>query len=149
MRPRAEISPSAPRLLRTHIDPEKIGLLIGPYVRRGHIDHTRYSIPSVLRTVEVLFGLEPLNIYDAMATPMLDALAAQPAVARYDMVPSNIAMARNPGQPKSTSFMLDGPDSLRIPNEEWASIKGRSSLLEHLAYLNKLGMVVAADADAR
>lgn len=29
-RPRAEISAWAPRLLRTHIDPEKIGLLIGP-----------------------------------------------------------------------------------------------------------------------
>ena len=29
-RPRPEISPSAPRLLQTHIDPEKIGLLIGP-----------------------------------------------------------------------------------------------------------------------
>ena len=29
-RPRSEISSWAPRLLRTHIDPEKIGLLIGP-----------------------------------------------------------------------------------------------------------------------
>jgi polyribonucleotide nucleotidyltransferase len=29
-RPRAEISPTAPRLLRTKIDPSKIGLLIGP-----------------------------------------------------------------------------------------------------------------------
>jgi polyribonucleotide nucleotidyltransferase len=29
-RPRPEISAYAPRLLRTHIDPEKIGLLIGP-----------------------------------------------------------------------------------------------------------------------
>ncbi len=29
-RPRADISPWAPRLLRTHIDPDKIGLLIGP-----------------------------------------------------------------------------------------------------------------------
>jgi polyribonucleotide nucleotidyltransferase len=29
-RPRPEISPWAPRLLRTHINPEKIGLLIGP-----------------------------------------------------------------------------------------------------------------------
>jgi polyribonucleotide nucleotidyltransferase len=29
-RPRDEISSWAPRLLRTHIDPEKIGLLIGP-----------------------------------------------------------------------------------------------------------------------
>jgi polyribonucleotide nucleotidyltransferase len=30
MRPRSDISPWAPRLLRTHIDPEKIGALIGP-----------------------------------------------------------------------------------------------------------------------
>jgi polyribonucleotide nucleotidyltransferase len=29
-RPKAEISPWAPRLLRTHIPPDKIGLLIGP-----------------------------------------------------------------------------------------------------------------------
>jgi polyribonucleotide nucleotidyltransferase len=29
-RPRSDISPHAPRLLRTKIDPEKIGLLIGP-----------------------------------------------------------------------------------------------------------------------
>jgi len=29
-RPRGDISASAPRLVRTHIDPEKIGLLIGP-----------------------------------------------------------------------------------------------------------------------
>ncbi|MEE8451672.1 MAG: S1 RNA-binding domain-containing protein, partial [Thermoguttaceae bacterium] len=29
-RPRTETSPTAPRLLRTHIHPEKIGLLIGP-----------------------------------------------------------------------------------------------------------------------
>ena len=29
-RPKPEISPWAPRLLRTHIPPEKIGLLIGP-----------------------------------------------------------------------------------------------------------------------
>ncbi len=29
-RPRANTAPTAPRLLRTHIDPEKIGLLIGP-----------------------------------------------------------------------------------------------------------------------
>ena len=29
-RPRTDISPWAPRLIRTHIDPEKIGLLIGP-----------------------------------------------------------------------------------------------------------------------
>lgn len=131
-----------------HVDSHRMpALLIGPYARHGHIDHTRYSLPSVLRTVELAFGLQPLNIYDAMATPLLDALGAQPAVARYDALPSNIAMTRNPGKPKGTSFMLDGPDSARIPNEEWASIKGSSSLTAHVAYLSKLSATLAADPD--
>jgi len=133
-----------------HVDSHREpALLIGPYVRHGYIDPTRYSIPSVLRTVEVLFGLNPLNIYDAMSPPMLDALAQQPSVARYDVIPSNIAMTRNPGKPKSTSFMLDGPESALIPNEEWSAIKGRVSLEAHIAYLSRLGAVVAADPDDR
>jgi hypothetical protein len=69
-------------------------------------------------------------------------------VARYDALPSNIVMTRNPGKPKGTSFMLDGPDSARIPNEEWASIKGGSSLAAHVAYLSKLSATMAADPDA-
>jgi len=133
-----------------HVDSHRQpALFIGPYVRRGYVDHTRYSITSVLRTVEVLFGLDPLNIYDAMSTPLLDGLASSPAVARYDSLPSNIPMTRNPGKPKSTSIMLDGPGSIRIPNQEWASINGTSSLHAHLAYLRSLGVVLAAGPDDR
>lgn len=133
-----------------HVDSHRMpALFIGPYVRRGFIDHTRYSLPSVLRTVEVLFGLNPLNIYDAMATPLLDAFGAQPATAAYAALPSAIPMTRNPGQAKSGAFMLDGPATLRIPNEEWAAIKGQASLAAHLAYLNQLGVVLAAQPDDR
>ncbi len=57
-------------------------------------------------------------------------------------------MTRNPGKRKGTSFMLDGPDSARIPDEEWASIKGSSSLADHVAYLSKLSATLAADPDA-
>ncbi len=131
-----------------HVDSHRQpALFIGPYVRRGYIDHTRYSIPSVLRTVEALFGLDPLNIYDAMATPLTGALASAPAMARYDAIPSNIPMTRNPGHAKSTSIMLDGPGSIRIPDEEWASIRGASSLRAHLSYLRELGVVLAAEPD--
>ena len=126
-------------------------LLIGPYVRRGYVDHTLYSIPSVLRTVEVLFGLSPLNIEDAMSTPLLDALATQPSVSAYNVIPSNIPMTRNPGKPKTAFIMLDGPDSVAFPNEEWAAIKGEASLEEHLAYLRMLGadQILTADSDDR
>jgi len=120
-----------------HVDSHRQpAFMMGPYVRRGYIDHTRYSFPAVLRTVEVLFGLNPLNIYDAGATPMLDAFARQPSVRTYPAIASNIPMQKNPGKPTSMSYMLDGPDATAvIPNEEWASIKGERSLSSHLAYL--------------
>lgn len=133
-----------------HVDSHRMpAFFIGPYVRRGYIDHARYSLPSVLRTVEVLFGLDPLNIYDAAATPLLDALAQQPTVSQYDAIPSNIPMKKNPGKAKTAWLMLDGPDSVGIPNEEWASIKGYASLQEHLAYLHRLsaGRMLAVDSD--
>ena len=133
-----------------HVDSHRQpALFIGPYVRRAYIAHTRYSIPSVLRTVEVLFGLNPLNIYDAAATPLLDAFAAQPVTSTYAALSSNIPMTRNLGQRKTSMLMLDGPDSLHIPNEEWVAIRGKASLAAHLAYLSKLRAVLAANQDDR
>jgi YVTN family beta-propeller protein len=133
-----------------HVNSRRMpAIMAGPYVRRGLVDHTHYSITSVLRTVEVLFGLDPLNIYDATAPPMMDALAAQPTVSSYDALPSNVPMTKNPGKAKTAFFELDGPRSVAIPNEEWVSIKGVRSLAEHLAYLHTLGKgeVLAADQD--
>jgi hypothetical protein len=133
-----------------HVNSRRMpALMAGPYVRHGFVDHTHYSIPSVLRTVEVLFGLDPLNIYDAAAPPMMDALATQPTVSSYDALPSNVPMKKNPGKAKTAFVDLDGPESVAIPDEEWVSIKGVRSLAEHLAYLHTLGKgeVLAADQD--
>jgi len=120
-----------------HREPAQV---IGPFARRGFVDHTRYSIPSVLRTVELLFHVAPLNLEDAGATPMFNAFARQPQVSAYQAIPMNIAMEKNPGAAAVTSLQLDGPDSVLIPDEEWASVKGRGSLLAHKAYLARLGV---------
>ncbi len=136
-----------------HVDSHRMpAFMAGPYVRHGYVDHTRYSLPAVLRTVEVLFGASPLNIYDAAAHPMLDAFAQTPSVLAYHAIPSNIPMTKNPGKPKSTSFRLDGPNAFAvIPAQEWASVRGRRSLAQHLSYLRALGqsIAVAADSDDR
>ncbi len=132
-----------------HVDSHRQpAFVIGPYVRHGYVDHTRYDIPSILRTVEVLFGIEPLNMYDAQATPMLDAFASQPDVATYTAIASNIPMTKNPGKTASMAFVLDGPDSFAIPDQEWRAIKGSASLAEHIAYLRRLGDVRVANAES-
>jgi YVTN family beta-propeller protein len=136
-----------------HVDARRMpAFMIGPYVRRGDIDHTHYSIPAVLRTVETIFGVTPLNIYDSAARPMLDAFATQPSVMTYRALPSNVPMTKNPGKTKTAAFQLDGPDAFAIiPQQEWAAVKGSRSLADHLAYLRALGKnaTLAVDTDDR
>jgi acid phosphatase len=49
-------------------------VFVGPTVKRSYIDHTPYDFNSILRTLEVRFGLEPLTDADANAYPMRNAL---------------------------------------------------------------------------
>ena len=47
-------------------------LAINPYAKKGHVSHTLYSHMSVLRTIERLFDVSPLNERDAAANDLLD-----------------------------------------------------------------------------
>ncbi|HEY4440891.1 MAG TPA: bifunctional YncE family protein/alkaline phosphatase family protein [Candidatus Elarobacter sp.] len=121
-----------------HVDSHRMpAFAIGPYVRRGFIDHTRYSQTSILRTVEVLFGVEPLNVYDAAATPIVAAFARQPDGRAFAALPSTIAMEKNPGKAVSLFLPIDGPDAAAIPDQEWRSIRGEVSLEHHQQYLHR------------
>jgi phospholipase C len=49
-------------------------IAVGPTVKQGAVDHTPYDFNSILRTIELRFGLEPLNDTDANAYPMRNLL---------------------------------------------------------------------------
>lgn len=53
-------------------------LVISPYAKRCHLDSHHYSFPSILRTVEMILGLEPLSRFDFSATPMTGCFDARP-----------------------------------------------------------------------
>jgi phospholipase C len=46
-------------------------LLISPYARSGYIDHTTYNFSSIMKTVEELTAVPPLNQYDRDARDLL------------------------------------------------------------------------------
>lgn len=67
-----------------HVDhmglgPRTPALIISPYARRGdgpdggHVDHTVYEFSSVLRLIELVFGLDPMTERDANADPLSGA----------------------------------------------------------------------------
>ncbi|HEX6117624.1 MAG TPA: bifunctional YncE family protein/alkaline phosphatase family protein [Solirubrobacterales bacterium] len=63
-----------------HVDAHRIpAFAISPYARRGAVVHTRYDFLSFIRTLELVVGMEPLNLFDATAVPMYDAFDADPA----------------------------------------------------------------------
>ena len=62
-----------------HVDAHRSVLLVAsPYARQGAVDSTFYTTSSVLRTIELLLGLDPLSQYDAGATPLWNAFSERP-----------------------------------------------------------------------
>ncbi len=54
-----------------HIDGHRtVALAISPYARRGVIDSTFYSQPSMVKTIELMLGLPALSMFDLVATDM-------------------------------------------------------------------------------
>ena len=51
-------------------------LVIGPFARRGFIDHTLYDTASILKTIEERWNLPPLGTRDANAADLTNALTS-------------------------------------------------------------------------
>jgi YVTN family beta-propeller protein len=67
-----------------HVDATRIvALAAGPHVKRGAVVHDRYDQLSALRTVELLLGLDPLNLNDRVAVPMFGIFAPRPDASAY------------------------------------------------------------------
>jgi hypothetical protein len=65
--------------------------LASPYARRGAVVSVQYNQTSVLRTIELMLGLPPMNQMDATATPMsacfTDTADSTPYIALTNNVP--------------------------------------------------------------
>jgi len=49
-------------------------IVISPAAKNGYVDHTQYDTGSILRTIEVRWGLPPLNSSDANVAPLTGML---------------------------------------------------------------------------
>jgi len=68
-----------------------VGLTISAYSKKGTI-RTSYSQPSMVRTIEQVLGIPPMNIQDAIASPMFDCFVETPDFTPYVAVPNQIAL---------------------------------------------------------
>ena len=80
-----------------HVDATReVALLIGPSVKRGAVVSDRFDQLSALRTVEMLLGLDPMHLGDALAAPMFSAFTTTPDTRPFTPVaPSSFLVPRD------------------------------------------------------
>ncbi len=67
-----------------HIDGHRtVALAISPYSRRGAVDSTMYTQPSMVKTVELMLGLPSMSIFDLVATDMRASFTDTPDLTPY------------------------------------------------------------------
>src|SRR5213078_5416891 len=67
-----------------HVDAHRsVALVISPYTKRGAVDSTMYSTSGMLRTMELILGLQPMSQFDAAATPMYQSFQNKPDLTAY------------------------------------------------------------------
>ncbi len=67
-----------------------VSLVISPYSRLKSVNHTFYTQPSMVRTIEQILGMPPMNIQDAIANPMADCFGTVPDKTPFEALPNKI-----------------------------------------------------------
>jgi YVTN family beta-propeller protein len=67
-----------------------VSLVISPYSRFKSVNHTYFTQPAMVRTIEHILGLPPMNIQDAIAFPMISCFGNVSDITPYQAMPSNI-----------------------------------------------------------
>ncbi|WP_422928379.1 bifunctional YncE family protein/alkaline phosphatase family protein [Singulisphaera sp. PoT] len=116
-----------------HVDAHRtVGLVISPYARRKHLDSTQYQTVSMIRTMELILGLQPLSQFDAAARPMFDSFTDTADLTPYDHLPARIDLnAKNTslayGADRSSKMDFseyDRIDDFELNEILWYAVKG-------------------------
>jgi hypothetical protein len=135
-----------------HIDGHRtVAMAISPYTRRKGVDSTNYNQTSMVRTIELMLGLPPMNQIDAAAVPMTGCFTDEPDLTPYAAVPNRIPLdrlnpklsdIRDPRQLHWAQASLDEPlDEIDEADEDvlnrvlWYAARGRDDTFPAWAVL--------------
>ncbi len=76
-----------------HVDGHRsLAQVISPYTRRHFVDHTNYNQTGMVKTIERILGLPPMNQLDLSANPMRACFQDRPDLTPYTAVPNRVAL---------------------------------------------------------
>ena len=92
--------------------------VVSAYTRRGATVRTQYNQTSLLRTMELILGLPPMNQMDATATPMFDCFTNTPDFTAFSAMTNQVPLDEMNRPPKAVSeaqLRRDAYASARLP----------------------------------
>jgi DNA-binding beta-propeller fold protein YncE len=93
-----------------------------PFARRGVTVSTQYNTTSVLRTIEQILGIPPMNVFDASAEPMFDCFTETADPTPFTALASNIAIDEMNPQPVAIADPQLRADALLCETFNFAQI---------------------------
>lgn len=122
-----------------HVDGHRtVCLTMSPYTKRAP-NHTFYTQTSMLKSMELMLGLDPMTRFDAVANPMEDCFTDRPDFTPYTHTANNVPLdERNPSGiamsaddkywahlTRSLDWShIDGPDANILSRIHWHSLTG-------------------------
>ncbi|HEV7205059.1 MAG TPA: alkaline phosphatase family protein [Jatrophihabitans sp.] len=85
-----------------HVDGHRAPIqIISPYARHGVVDSHYYSQITMMRTIEQILGIHPMNQKDTAATPMSAAFTAKANYTPFTAVPNRTSLTLGLSTPPS------------------------------------------------
>jgi len=83
-----------------HVDGHRTAyMVISPYNRRHTVDSNLYTTLSMMRSMEMMLGIDPMNRFDALAKPIDSCFTDTLDLTPYTAVPNRIPLDQpNPGR---------------------------------------------------
>ncbi|WP_410572303.1 alkaline phosphatase family protein [Amycolatopsis sp. cmx-4-61] len=101
-----------------HVDGHRAPVqIISPYARHGVVDSHYYSQITMIRTIEQILGVKPMNQKDSAATPMSAAFQQKPDFTPFTALPNRTSLTDGLKTPPSC-----GPDTPAAANPAAAPV---------------------------
>jgi DNA-binding beta-propeller fold protein YncE len=117
-----------------HLDAHRIpAFAISPFAKKNTVVRSRYDFPSVIRTAEIVLGMNPLNLFDALGVPMYNAFTSTAEnSAPYNVIPPKINIEQRNANSAANRRAMKGLNLKQldsVPQHEldrvlWQAIKG-------------------------
>ena len=91
-----------------HVDGHREpGFVISPWVKRGITDSHYWTEINMLRSIEQILGIQPMNQNDYAAEPMSEIFTNKPDFTPYNYIPNQIPLTTLNGQPGSAAVLAN------------------------------------------